>query len=157
MEEEFEKVKVNRLSPDIVRSLLQAGMKKGAWSHSVQLPELKHSHAHSEIFTTPYFLWLPELNRPKKLPYCVKCKCTLRVKDYKQRVVEDVNHRTNLLYVSYECTGKSKETFTTISKRYFDRNGADFLRFPYILTHKFGISKDLYEFIHDGQMSPYGK
>jgi hypothetical protein len=30
MEEEFEKVKVNRLSPDLVRSLLQAGMKKGA-------------------------------------------------------------------------------------------------------------------------------
>ena len=58
--------------------------------------------------------------------------------------------------MKYQCTGMSKTTFSTISDAYFKKNKRDGIMFPYIRTAKTGVSRDLFELVHDGIMSARG-
>ncbi|KAF1791093.1 hypothetical protein GQ600_7103 [Phytophthora cactorum] len=50
---------------------------------------------------------------PSKKTFCAEpgCSCTPRLKEYKQRVVEEVDSKCHLLYIKYQCTGNYKGFF----------------------------------------------
>ncbi|ETP31117.1 hypothetical protein F442_19991 [Phytophthora nicotianae P10297] len=72
-------------------------------------------------------------------PFCTisGCTCTPRVKEYKQRVVEEVDTKCHLLYVKYQCTGANKIFFSTVSSAYLQR-------------------EEVMELVQEGMLSPHG-
>ncbi|ETM98346.1 hypothetical protein PPTG_24644, partial [Phytophthora nicotianae INRA-310] len=83
-------------------------------------PEMISGTLLSEWFGFPTLTWAPECLEPNRKPKCVviACRCVLKVKQYKQLTVEDVEHRTVLYYARYQCTGGAKKSFSTISDAY---------------------------------------
>ena len=142
-----------------IKLLIQAGLRKRPSRPLIQYPEHTDLKFLSTIFQVSYLLWLPETNIPGGKPICISsaCGCVPRIKEYKCREVEDMNHKTLLLFVKYECNGVEKKSFTTIDDEYFKVNKKDALVFPYILSGQSGISKDTFNLIHDGVMSARGK
>ncbi|KAG6945535.1 hypothetical protein JG687_00017237 [Phytophthora cactorum] len=72
------------------------------------------------------------------------------VKAYKQRIVEDVEHRTVLYYARYQCAGASKKSFSTISDAYLASSKTLVLNFSYLLTYKTA------DVVYDGMLSTKG-
>ena len=57
-----------------------------------------------EIFKYPIFFWYPEQSI-FFASKCIKCdSCTPVFKEYKFRLVQDLNHVTNLIFCRYKCT-----------------------------------------------------
>ncbi|ETI46114.1 hypothetical protein F443_09469 [Phytophthora nicotianae P1569] len=59
-------------------------------------PEMISGTLPSEWFGFPTLTWAPECLEPNRKPKCVVigCRCVPKVKQYKQRTVEDVEQRT---------------------------------------------------------------
>jgi hypothetical protein len=121
-------------------------------------PEMGSGTLLSEWFAYPTLTWAPECREPNRKPKCVVsgCSCVPRVKSYKQRIVEDVEHRTVLYYARYQCTGTSRKSFSTISDSYLASSKLLVLNFPYLLTYKTGISSDMFDIVYDGMLSTKG-
>ncbi|KAG6944667.1 hypothetical protein JG688_00016966 [Phytophthora aleatoria] len=69
-------------------------MTRGRFLPVVQYPESKRGDILlSTFFTWPIIAWVPECMNPSKTPFCIEpgCSCTPRLKEYKQRVVEEVD------------------------------------------------------------------
>ncbi|KAK1928395.1 hypothetical protein P3T76_016153 [Phytophthora citrophthora] len=48
--------------------------------------------------------------------------CEPKIKEYKQRVIEDVECKYDVIYVKYQCNNGSRgSTFSTLSDRYAER------------------------------------
>eukprot|EP00644_Phytophthora_capsici_P019251 jgi/Phyca11/132325/e_gw1.152.5.1 len=56
----------------------------------------------------------------------------------------------------YQCTGAKKISFSTVSPAYLQRDVRLLVRFPYILTKKVGLSKEVMELVQEGMLSPHG-
>jgi hypothetical protein len=137
--------------------LIEAGLRKRPCLPIIHYPEHGDNHNLTSIFDTPYMMWLPETNMPGGKPKCIneQCGCIPRTEERKKRVMEDLNHKTVLLYVRYECK-ELGNTFETIQENYFRENKKHALMFPYIMTGHTGLSKDVFNHIHDGIMSSRG-
>ncbi|ETK94829.1 hypothetical protein L915_02181 [Phytophthora nicotianae] len=121
-------------------------------------PEMISGTLPSEWFGFPTLTWAPECLEPNRKPKCVviACRCVPKVKQYKQRTVEDVEQRTVLYYARYQCTGGAKKSFSTNSDVYLSSSKLFVLNFPYLLTYKTGISSDMFDILYDGMLSIKG-
>ncbi|OWY93424.1 hypothetical protein PHMEG_00037190 [Phytophthora megakarya] len=84
-------------------------------------------------------------SRPVLIPYLVLLlgTCAPKVKEYKQRVIEDVNCKYDVVYVKYQCKhGGSGSTFSTLSSRYAEMHSEAFVYLPFLLARKQGIQND---------------
>ncbi|OWZ20207.1 LOW QUALITY PROTEIN: hypothetical protein PHMEG_0005407 [Phytophthora megakarya] len=122
----------------------------------VQYPEAKQGGSLlSVLFKWPVIVCVPGCLHPSRKPFCPMpgCSCTPSLKQYKQRVVEEVDAKFHLLYIKYQCQGESKGCF------FNDFNAREtqlIIHFPFVLTKKHGISKSLMELVHEGMLSPHG-
>ncbi|KAE9271920.1 hypothetical protein PF008_g30233 [Phytophthora fragariae] len=110
----------------------------------------------SARFDHPTITWVPEVLSAGRLPVCttVGCKCTPKVKEYLQRTVHNVEHKTILYYARYRrSTGRS---FSTIDDAYIASSKAVLLAFPYLLTYQTGISLDLFDLVYDSMLTTKG-
>ncbi|KAE9274935.1 hypothetical protein PR003_g29470 [Phytophthora rubi] len=110
------------------------------------------------LFGRPIVVWVPECREAGQKPQCISpgCLCTPRLKEYKHRVVQDVESKVELLYIKYQCTGADRRCFSTVSQAYLQRSVETLLHFPYLTSHKTGYAKNLMEMVHDGITSPSG-
>ncbi|RLN89871.1 hypothetical protein BBJ28_00020829 [Nothophytophthora sp. Chile5] len=84
------------------------------------------------------------------------CTCTPRVKEYLQRVVEDVEGKRDLLYVKYQCTDTERSCYSAISPEYLQSQVYTIVHFPFITGTNTGYLKVLPEMVHNGIMYPNG-
>ncbi|EGZ05062.1 hypothetical protein PHYSODRAFT_348643 [Phytophthora sojae] len=87
----------------------------------VQYPEKQRdAPLLSALCSWPVIVWVPECLQASKKPFCAMpgCSCTPRLKEYKQRVVEEVDTKCHLLYTKYQCTGESTGCFSTVTPAY---------------------------------------
>ncbi|RLN88775.1 hypothetical protein BBJ28_00021632 [Nothophytophthora sp. Chile5] len=144
-----------------VKRRIRAAMSKRAFPPVMQYPESNSTGGLlNALFKSPVLVWVPEcLNREQK-PYCVNpgCKCTPRIKEYRQRSCEDIDARCHLLYVKYQCGGTCEPNtcFSTIGEGYVQREVRTMIHFPFVTTKKMGVSKALMEMAHDNMMSANG-
>lgn len=125
----------------------------------MQLPEEEFNiELLSSLFAHPVVVWVPGVLNPNRKPFCIneRCTCTPRVNGYLSRVVEDVYHKTTLLYVKYECSGAFGTSFSTVHPDYMRRFTRVQLQFPYVLTKKSGVSLALLDQVHDAMLSGGG-
>ena len=151
-----------KMSPEKVRDLVKCAKTLGQFPPQIVYPENSKPLLEENLFGIPYLIWIPEVLEAGGIPTCAfdACECIPSVKEYRQRVVEDVRHKTLLLFVRYKCNGNDfrERGFNTWDRSYLKRCGTDaILRFPYLLTHCHGISKEMYEMVHDGIMSSNGE
>jgi len=147
------------LPPLEVKRLASEAMSARRFPPVVQYPEAKQGDGLlSALFTWPVVVWVPECLQASRKPICPMpgCSCSPRLKEYKQRVVEEVDTKCVLIYVKYTCQGSSRSCFSTITSEYLQRDAQLLMHFPYVLTKKFGISKPLMELVHEGMLSPHG-
>ncbi|RLN98115.1 hypothetical protein BBJ28_00017261, partial [Nothophytophthora sp. Chile5] len=99
------------------------------------------------VFEHPVLVWVPESINPGQKPLCVSegCFCTPRLKEYKQRVIQDVDAKVILLYVKYQCTGSDRRCFSTVTSSYVEARVETLVLFPLVLSNKTGYSKSLME------------
>ena len=144
-----------RFDRDRARDILKEFINKPNVYPSVHYPEYTYDSLHSltSLFDYPYVVWLPETHNISHRVFCINpgCKCTPSVKGYHFRIVEDLNHRTVLLYMSYLCND-SRRSFNTVTPEYFKRNPTHALLMPYYLSHKHGISMDVFDSLHESMM-----
>ncbi|EGZ11186.1 hypothetical protein PHYSODRAFT_337932 [Phytophthora sojae] len=148
-----------QLSQQEVRRLTCEAMAARRFPPVVQYPEKQRgAPLLSALFSWPVIVWVPECLQASKKPFCAmpSCSCTPRLKEYKQRVVEEVDTKCHLLYTKYQCTGESTGCFSTVSPAYLQREPQLVVHFPYVLTKKYGLSKELMEMVHEGVISPHG-
>jgi hypothetical protein len=134
------------LAPTVRRRLIQEGISQRAIPSRIQLPEqVFRPRELAALFEMPVVVWVLEVLNPLSKPHCVVdgCSCTPRLREYKARVVEDVAHKTVLLYVKYQCTADGKTTFSTVHDKYLSQSALLQLHFPYLLTKKSGVSREL--------------
>lgn len=103
----------------------------------------------------PVIVWVPEVLNPLAKPFCIveNCSCMPRLREYKSRVVEDVYHKSLLLYVKYECAATRGKTFSTVSADYLRRSARIQLQFPYIMTKKFGLSREFMDLVYEAMLA----
>ncbi|ETO76414.1 hypothetical protein F444_08181 [Phytophthora nicotianae P1976] len=148
-----------RLPQQEVKRLVQEAMATKGFPPVMRYPEtVRSDYLLSTLFSRPILVWSSECLQPSKKPFCTISGCTYtpRVKEYKQRVVEEVDTQCHLLYVKYQCTGANKIFFSTVSSAYLQREVRLLVHFPYILTKKFGLSKEVMELVQEGMLSPHG-
>ncbi|EGZ25574.1 hypothetical protein PHYSODRAFT_344979 [Phytophthora sojae] len=148
-----------RLEQREVKRLIHEALSKKSFPPVVQHPEaIRGDVLLSSLFQWPVVVWVPECANPTQKPYCIMpgCSCTPRVKEYKQRTVEDVDSKSHLLYIKYQCAGDHKSCFSTVTASYIQREARLLMHFPCVMTKKFGISKQLMELVHEGMTSPHG-
>ncbi|KAE9268971.1 hypothetical protein PF001_g29432 [Phytophthora fragariae] len=148
-----------RLESHEVKRLIHEALSEKSFPPVVQYPEAARGDALlSSLFQWPVIVWVPECVNPTKKPYCImpERSCTPRVKEYKQRTVEDVDSKCHLLYIKYQCASDSKSCFSTVTAGYIQREARLLMHFPFVMTKKFGISKSLMEMVHEGMTSPHG-
>ncbi|ETP02946.1 hypothetical protein F441_20040 [Phytophthora nicotianae CJ01A1] len=149
----------DRLPQQEVKRLVQEAMTTKGFPPVMRYPEaVRGDYLLSTLFSWSILVWVPERLQPSMKPFCTisGCTCTPRVKEYKQRVVEEVDTKCHLLYVKYQCTGANKIFFSTVSSAYLQREVRLLVHFPYILTKKFGLSKEVMELVQEGMLSPHG-
>lgn len=122
------------------------------------LPEHNKGGQLSDLFSLPTLTWAPECLTPSKQPVCVVsgCGCTPNAKDYMERIVEDLTHKTTLYYTKYRCTGMSRRCFMTTGAEYLSSSKQIAIAFPYILTQRSGLSTEVVEIIHGSITSNRG-
>lgn len=123
---------------------------------SLCYPEAKRNSMLSEWFKLPTLTWVPEVLNTNRLPVCTtkNCKCTPKVKEYLNRTVHDVQHKTKLYYARYSCC--SGCTFTTIDDSYLSSSKEVLLAFPYFLTYQSGISLSFFDLVYDSMLTTKG-
>lgn len=163
-------LKMRDLTQKEIRDLLKGALERKKFPIPMIYPESTTKLASQELFIPPIFIWVPEVKygHPGGKPYCADpdCNCIPDIQSYQRRIVHDVDNVTFLLYARYKCkhlrqdahSGKDKSfIFSTICKEYFSSNARDLeVSFPYILTHRSGISKTLMVSFHDAVMEPNG-
>ncbi|KAJ3012756.1 UNVERIFIED_CONTAM: hypothetical protein HDU68_001041 [Siphonaria sp. JEL0065] len=118
----------------------------------------------AELFCRPYMVWCPESVLEGQRPGCQRpnCGCSPNILHYKMRLVQDIHHTTEIIYVEYECSklkkdkrvaakGTDIEETEDKTGRSFNTLASSFLEslvdsqiskaLPYILTLKAGFSK----------------
>ncbi|ETM33370.1 hypothetical protein L914_19390 [Phytophthora nicotianae] len=103
-----------RLPQQEVKRLVQEAMATKGFPPVMRYPEtVRGDYLLSTLFSWPILVWVPERLQPSMKPFCTisGCTCTPRVKEYKQRVVEEVDTKCHLLYVKYQCTEPTKFSF----------------------------------------------
>ncbi|KAE9208533.1 hypothetical protein PF005_g12168 [Phytophthora fragariae] len=104
------------------KRLIQDAMARKAFPPVIDLPENRRQWEKicplGDLFDNPVIVWVPECLNAHQKPDCVvdHCTCTPLVKEYLQRVVENVEGKYNLLYVKYQCAGSSRSCFSSASK-----------------------------------------
>jgi hypothetical protein len=96
------------LAPTVWRRLHRA------FPPRIQLPEqVFRPRELAALFEMLVDVWVPEVLNPLSKPRCAVdgCSSTPRLREYKARVVEDVAHKTVLLYVKYKCMVDGKRPF----------------------------------------------
>ncbi|OWZ03403.1 hypothetical protein PHMEG_00024873 [Phytophthora megakarya] len=81
-------------------------------------------------------------SRPVLSVSCTVAGCIYapKVKEYKQRVIEDVDCKYDVVYVKYQYKhGGSGSTFSTLSSRYAEMRSEAFVYLPFLLARKHGI------------------
>ncbi|KAF1784438.1 hypothetical protein GQ600_5027 [Phytophthora cactorum] len=113
------------------------------------LPEEKKEPLLSSLHNTPR----SHGPRPSRAPKCVikGCSCTPKLKEYVQRCVHDVDHRTISLLSPH-----GKRTFSTIDDDYLASSPDILLAFPYLLTYQTGVSRDLFALVYDSMLTTKG-
>ncbi|KAG6962253.1 hypothetical protein JG687_00007262 [Phytophthora cactorum] len=109
------------------------------------LPEEKKEPLLSSLHIYPTLAWALECLQPSRAPKCVikGCSCTPKLKEYVQRCVHDVDHRTVLYYARYRCSDPhGKRTFSTIDDDYLASSPDILLAFPYLLTYQTALVYD---------------
>ncbi|OWY94342.1 hypothetical protein PHMEG_00035956 [Phytophthora megakarya] len=148
-----------RLEQQEVSRLIREAL-TGRWFPPVaQYPEATRGDGLlSSPFSWPVVVWVPECENRLQKPYCLKTgrSCSPRLKEYRQRAVKDVDTKYNLLYIKCQCTGDSKGCFSTVNATFVQRDARLLIHFPFIMTKKSGLSKDLMELVHDRMTSPHG-
>jgi hypothetical protein len=127
------------LPPLEVKRLASEAMSARRFPPVVQYPEAKQGDGLlSALFTWPVVVWVPECLQASRKPICPMpgCSCSPRSKEYKQRVVEEVDTKCVLIYVKYTCQGSSRSCFSTITSEYLQRDAQQLMHFPYVLTKK---------------------
>ncbi|KAI9347418.1 hypothetical protein DFJ73DRAFT_761093 [Zopfochytrium polystomum] len=136
---------------------------RGIFPPVLTMPEDKEAQASEELFSFPTYVWNIEATFSNGAIVCIRtgCSCVPRFVKIRWRLVNDIKHRTYLIYRQYRCSMWKKSTraeldpeedakgsgyFSTIDERFFEllddeKRG----RFPYILTFKGGVSVELYE------------
>ncbi len=152
---------ISAMDAEECKRRMQDALLKRQYPPTIHYPEHERRDAHcaSSLFALPVLVWAPEAIVPNRKPLCIKsdCICVPVLKEYKKRIVQDIDHNTVLVYCKYQCTGRERACFTTISSGYLERldSGAAH-HFPYICTHKSGVSKHIFELVFDGIMSANG-
>ncbi|OWZ04035.1 hypothetical protein PHMEG_00024140 [Phytophthora megakarya] len=153
----------DRVSAVEMKRLVQQAMDACSFPPQLIYPELQCVDSNLvSIFSRPVLVWVPEVRRRSKKPFCVVpgCQCEPTVKERKQRVVEDVDCKYNVLYIKYNCSGiKSRgkaTTFSTLSAAFVARNQDAMVSLPFIISKKMGFTLRLMEHIHEGILSPNG-
>ncbi|ETL48821.1 hypothetical protein L916_01608 [Phytophthora nicotianae] len=149
----------DRLEQQEVRRRIDEAMNRKAFLPAAQNPEDRHDNSLvSSLFSWPVIVWVSECLRASNIPHCIMpgCSCSPGVKEYKQRVVEDVHTKCHLLYVKYQCTGETKGCFSTVNADYIQSEARLLMHFPFVMSKKGGFSKEFMELIHEGMMSPHG-
>ncbi|ETO84361.1 hypothetical protein F444_01715 [Phytophthora nicotianae P1976] len=149
----------DRLEQQEVRRRIVEAMNRKAFPPAAQNPEDRHDNSLvSSLFSWPVIVWVSECLRASNIPHCIMpgCSCSPGVKEYKQRVVEDVHTKCHLLYVKYQCTGETKGCFSTVNADYIQSEARLLMHFPFVMSKKGGFSKEFMELIHEGMMSPHG-
>ena len=139
-----------------IRRRIQAAQSSQHFPPVHAYPETTRGTMPSQLFAMPLLVWVPECREANWKCPVSNCLCTPQVKGYMSREVDDIEHRTLLLFCKYRCRTSGK-MFSTLSQSYMDAQSAEVsLHFPYIMTHKFGISKKLMMVIHGGVTSRQG-
>eukprot|EP00644_Phytophthora_capsici_P018420 jgi/Phyca11/129760/e_gw1.87.84.1 len=141
------------------RTAVQTAIALRRFPPALDLPETRRDSLLSTWLSYPTLTWAPEsLTGTSKAVCIVKgCSCTPTVKEYKQRTVHDIEHKTILYYARYSCAGVSKgTTFATIDDDYIFASKVTFLAFPYLLTYKSGVAKELFDLVYDSMLTTKG-
>lgn len=83
-----------RLERKEVRRLIHEALARKLFPPQTQFPEAAHGdYLLWTLFACPVVVWVPECNNPSQSPRCTMSGylCFPRVKEYKHRVVEDVD------------------------------------------------------------------
>ncbi|OWZ19991.1 hypothetical protein PHMEG_0005668 [Phytophthora megakarya] len=108
------------------------------------------------LFSRPVLVWIPEIFTKSVSCTVAGCTCAPKVKEYKQRVIEDVDCKYDVVYVKYQCKhGGSGSTFSTLSSRYAEIH-SEAVYLPFFIGKKTGYTKQLIDHVHEGIMSPNG-
>ncbi|KAG7382485.1 hypothetical protein PHYPSEUDO_004820 [Phytophthora pseudosyringae] len=148
-----------RLEQQEVKRLIHEALNKKSFPLLFSTPEaIRGDVLLSSLFLCPVVVWVPECENSSRKPYCImpECSCTPRVKEYKQRSVEEVDSKCHLLYIEYPCTGDSKGRFSTVNSTFIQRQARLLMHFPYVMTKKFGLLKPLMTMLHEGMTSHHG-
>jgi hypothetical protein len=145
-----------KMNQEGIRRRVQDAIACRHFPPTLSLPENECNVTPSSLFQMPTLVWVPEsLETNWKCPKS-GCACTPQVKGYMSRQVDDVEHRTLLLFCKYRCRSTG-DIFSTVSDMFLDAQLPEItIRFPYIMTHKFGVSKRLMCTIHEGVTSGRG-
>ncbi|POM79051.1 LOW QUALITY PROTEIN: Hypothetical protein PHPALM_3343 [Phytophthora palmivora] len=136
-EETSEDEEEQTMAPDRmnnVKRLLREAILKRQFPTQIACPEYDRTCSlATSLFSPPVFVSVPECLNVGQKPHCVNngCSCAPRLKEYRQRVCDDIDFKCHVLYIKYQCMGtrEPKSCFSTI----FD----DYLRgeVPTMLTH----------------------
>lgn len=139
-------------------SLVKQPMHIRSFPPTLMMPKHRQTDKLAVLFSYPVFVWVPEAVLPERRPICLAGKriYTPRINEYCQRMVDDVGHRTVLLYCKYQSANGSL-TFHSTSHDFLQRLDASvWLYFPYLLTHNSGIPRSLLDIVHEGIISQSG-
>ncbi|KAL3658509.1 hypothetical protein V7S43_016393 [Phytophthora oleae] len=96
----------------------------------------------TSLFDFPVLVWVPDCLNAGQKPHCpnAECSCAPRLKEYRQRLCEDIDFRCRLLYVKYQCMGnrEPRSCLSTVCDAYLNREVRTMIHFPFILTKKDG-------------------
>ncbi|ETL82994.1 hypothetical protein L917_16971, partial [Phytophthora nicotianae] len=78
------------------RAAVVAAIAQRHYPPALKYPERKKYTLLSTWFAYPTLTWAPECLTPTRKPKCIvqDCPCEPKVKEYMQRTVEDVEHKT---------------------------------------------------------------
>ncbi|EGZ18586.1 hypothetical protein PHYSODRAFT_502857 [Phytophthora sojae] len=144
------------MAASAARAAIRDAIATKSFPPAIAYPEKQRNAMLSAWFNLPTITWVPDVLNAGRSPVCTTegCKCTPKVKEYLQRTVHDVEHKTILYYARYKCsTGRS---FSTIDDAYLSSSKAVFLAFLYLLTYQTAISLDLFELVYDSMLTTKG-
>lgn len=115
------------LTRDERQRLVRSAFAGRAFPPVINYPEARQRAGISPfegLFDRPVMIWVPECRSNAQKPRCVvpNCYCTPRIKEHKQRVVECVDAKVDLVYVKYQCTGTDARCFSTVSSAFLTTN-----------------------------------
>ncbi|ETO64834.1 hypothetical protein F444_17754 [Phytophthora nicotianae P1976] len=106
------------------RAAVVAAIAQRHYPPALKYPERQKDSLLSTWFAYPTLTWAPECLTPTRKPKCIvqECPCEPKVKEYMQRTVEDVEHKTRGSGDTSRSGGRVCTTSSTNRRADMDKN-----------------------------------